>query len=86
MDRFLMATNPLKPAGPTGLQCYIIDTCTNVWVKANRVHGQQHIVLSVPGATAALTAQSCKRAARWYISYLKMKGITDHVIIAPIPT
>jgi hypothetical protein len=32
MDRFLFAHNPLKPAGPTGLQGYIVDTVKGVWI------------------------------------------------------
>lgn len=32
MDRFLYATNPLNPAGPQGLQGYIIDTTTGTWL------------------------------------------------------
>lgn len=86
MDRFLFAHNPLKPAGATGLQGYIIDTVKNVWLEVSIVQqGKEtthQLQLCRSGGDAKEDQISCVRAARWYDSWLIQQRKEAEVLVS----
>jgi hypothetical protein len=81
MDRFLFAHNPLKPAGETGLQGYIVDTVKGTWIAVDHKPHKHTLQLAKSSGSQEEDVHSCLRASRWYDAWLMQRGIEVDVAV-----